>query len=194
MKQQTNRDKCFKDTIRAVQPNKKITQNNTGSRIPIRIPPNAKIADPSALPKHSCIPTKKPLTSLPEKPYGRDRARLMSSYGKRFGKSALESQISLKCRKENWERSKLIRQQFSYGKECEEIRVLLEKMQINASGDSTTDQNGCQFSTDDRTHDRRIDDLSSVYLHILLPRIMTIFLASLKVRVKMLFNCTTMKP
>ncbi|XP_037043138.1 uveal autoantigen with coiled-coil domains and ankyrin repeats protein-like [Bradysia coprophila] len=161
MKQLINRDKCFKDNIRDIQPNKKITKNVITSRIPIRVPLNAKVAETDTSPKNSCIHHKKSLTSVPEKPYGRDRTRLTSSFGKRFGKTALESPISFKCRKENREKSKLIKQQLSYEKECEEMRVLLDKMQINASGDSTNDQSGCQLNgVRFNINDRKIEELS----------------------------------
>lgn len=160
MKQPGYHSKCFKDNIRDVPTNKftKIV-----SRIPIRIPPNAKKTETTELPKNISAPRNTSLTNLPEKPYGRDRSRLMSSYGKRLGKSSLESQISIKCRKENREKSKFVKQQLSYEKECGEMRVLLEKMQINASGDSVIDRSGCQLGVQDGSNDRNIEDLSTVH-------------------------------
>lgn len=127
-------------TIREVQPNK-VFQINVRSRIPIRIPIKDKISVISAAPKTSCISQIKSVSTLPEKRYGKDRTRLVSNYGKRFSKTVLETQISSKYRKYNWEKSKLINQQLNYEKECDEMKVLLEKMKNFGDGEFTFSNN-----------------------------------------------------
>lgn len=125
-------------SIREVQSNK-ICQINVRSRIPIRIPIKDKFTVTNASPKS--ISQIKSVSTLPEKRYGKDRTRLVSSYGKRFSKTTLETQISSKYRKFNWEKSKLIKQQLSYEKECDEMTVLLEKMKNFGDGEFTITNN-----------------------------------------------------
>lgn len=145
--------KDSKDSSREVQVNKILPNNVIRSRIPIRIPLKEKIEVTNASQLTSCISQTNSVTTLPEIRYGRDRTRLVSKHGKRFGKSTLESQISFKYRKYNWEKSMLIKQQLNYDKECDEMKVLLEKMKnvgddvnksnefykTNASGDCSSD-------------------------------------------------------
>ncbi len=151
-----------KHKIRNDQNNKIITKNVIRSRIPVRIPFNENVTVVNPKPNTSSTAQTKSVSTLPEKPYGKDRTRLVSSYGKRFGKSALESQISFKYRKYNWEKSKLIRQQLNYERECDEMKLLLEKMKTNAIGDCPN-QSGCLLGTQDSSSDRRREEISSVH-------------------------------
>lgn len=152
--------KGSKESTREVD-NKICSKNIVRSRIPVRIPLKDKFAVTNALPKTGSVPQIKPVSFQPEKRYGKDRTRPASNYGKRFGKSALETQISFKYRKCNWEKSKLIKQQVNYEKECDEMKGLLEKIQTvgesefnevdlcidtKASGDSVNKQFKCQMN------------------------------------------------
>lgn len=125
-----------KQSVRDVQVMKKFPINGR-SRIPIPISHNHKIAVKNSSPKaSSCISQVKSLSILPEKRYGKDRTRLVSNYGKRCSKTQLETQISSKYRKYNWEKSKLIKQQLNYDREWDEMKVLLEKMTNVGDGES----------------------------------------------------------
>lgn len=120
------------DVNQDIPVNEKITKNSIRSRIPIRVQLNHKII--AATPKVNCYSNVK---SEPEKPYRRDRNRLLSNHGKRYGIFASESQV-MKNRKHNcYEKSKLFeRQQLYYEKVTSEMKVLLEKWEYYASGDN----------------------------------------------------------
>lgn len=155
------------------------SKNIVRSRIPIRIPPlkdKFSVTNTLPKPKTSCLAPIKSMAFQPEVRYGKDRTRLVSNCGKRFGKSALESQISLKYRKYNWEKSKLIKQQLNYEKECDEMKELMGKVKTvgesefrfnefdlcndtKASGDSVNNE----LSLDPQDCDRQRQEMSSVH-------------------------------
>lgn len=136
---------CPKKSIREVD-NKLYSKNIVRSRIPIRIQREDKFTITNASPNTLCAHMLKSSSFKPQKRYGKDRTRMVSNYGKRFGKSAMESQISFKYKKYNWEKSKLVKQQVNYAKECDEMKILLEK--FKKGGERESKWNGLDFFDD----------------------------------------------
>lgn len=143
MKKHINK-KVSKENIR--DSNSIISSNNRRSRIPVRIPLNGEtvVKTPSSTASIIQRKTIKSVSFVPEKIYGKERNRFPTSYGKRFGKNTLESQISLKHKKCRWEKTKLIKQQLNYKKEYSEMKMLLQKLE-DVGGDSELKVNESDF-------------------------------------------------
>lgn len=122
-----------RSSLNNIQKNEnEINAKNRRSRIPI--PTNDWIPKRKTVEKSiSLIPsltTQNYSASLPpEISYGKDRTRLVSRKdGKRPTKSSMESEISTKYCKYKLEKTKLLKQQWNFRREYEEMKKLLENL------------------------------------------------------------------